>query len=136
MRMMKPAALMLFLAMLVLAGDVLSSLISVDRIDALGGSGLINVGRGYVIVQGVGLYYGGSQASRFFNNVRLTMYVSDSSIAGTYEVTVVVDNGGAIYTVTQTVTLSTTASIYTFSLPTNIAQAGEVSITVYARRLD
>ncbi|MEM2613453.1 MAG: hypothetical protein QXO15_04395 [Nitrososphaerota archaeon] len=135
MRIMKLAALVLFLAMLVLAGDVLSSLISIDGIDALGGSGLINVGRGYVIVQGVGLYYGDSQASRFFNNVRLTMYVSDPSIAGTYEVTVVVDNGGAIYTVTQTVTLSTTASTYTFSLPT-IGQAGEVSITVYARRID
>jgi len=135
MRMMKLAALALFLAMLVLAGDVLSSLVSVDRIDALGGSGLINVGRGYVIVRGVGLYYGGSQASRFFNNVRLTMYVSDPSIAGTYEVTVVVDNGGTIYTVTRNVTLTTSPSIYTFSLPT-IGQAGEVSITVYARRLD
>lgn len=135
MRMMKPAALMLFLTMLVLAGDVLSSLISVDRIDALGGSGLINVGREYVIVQGVGLYYGNSQASWLFNNVSLTMYVSDPSIEGTYEVTVVVDNGGTIYTVTQNVRLTTSPLTYTFSLPT-IGQAGEVSITVYARRID
>lgn len=135
MKLMNPFVSMLFLAMLVLAGDVLCSLISVDGVDALGGSGLISVSRGYVIVQRVGLYYGTSQDSRFFNNIRLTMYVSDSSIAGTYEVTVIVNNGGTIYTVTQTVTLSTTASTYTFNLPT-ITQSEEVGLTVYARRID
>lgn len=135
MRLTKLAALVLFLAVLVLAGDVLCSLISVGGVDALGGSDLISVGRGYVIVQRVGLYYGTSQDSRFFNNIRLTMYVSDSSIAGTYEVTVIVNNGGTIYTVTQTVTLSTTASTYTFNLQI-ITQAEEVGITVYAKRID
>lgn len=135
MRLSKIAALMFFLATLALAGDALCSLVSVNRVGALGGSGLISVGRGYIIVQRAGLYYENSQDSRSFNNVRLTMYVSDSSITGTYEVTVVVNNGGTAYTVTQTVTLSTTASTYTFNLPISIIQAVEVSITVYAKKI-
>lgn len=124
-----------FLVMLVLAGDILSSLIFVDRMEALGGSGLISVGRGYVIVQGAELHPTDSKNSIFFNKVHLTMYVSDPSIADTYEATVVVDNGGAVYKVTQPVTLSTTKSTYTFNLPTTVTQAREVSITVYVRRI-
>lgn len=130
------AASAIFLAMLALVGDVLSPLIPVDGVGSLGGSGIISVRRGYVVIQAAGLYLADSQASRSFNNVRLTMYVSDPSIAGTYEVTVVVDSGGIVYTVTQTVTLSTTASTYMFNLPVTVTQVGEVSITVYAKRVD
>lgn len=131
------AARFLIAALIVFAlmGALLSSNLMISNVSSVGGTGILSVGRGIIVVSGIELYDGATAASAFFDRVWVTMYVQDSSLAGSYEVCVEVYNDGAIYVMIGTVSISTSPARFQFLLPARVRQGLEVRVNVSVRKL-
>ena len=121
--------------LLAAVGDALAVQLT-SYVAAVGGTGLVGVGYGSVLVESVSFLDGGNLVSNYLDTVVIGLRVEVQEDAGKYEVHVeVVNDGQVLHSGTYTLYLTTTTTTLTVSLPARVAQGASLYVEVYARRV-
>lgn len=131
--------ILIALAALLVVNEVLSiyTYLHVSEVGAMGSTGHVTVTSSYLIVDSVELRYGDSPGSEsnLFDRAVVRVWVSNATAAGEYEVVVVLRNGGEVYSVARTVTITTAPTSHVFPLGRAVTQRSSVDVEIYARKL-
>lgn len=117
------------------ATSVFTSLIQTREVGGAGGTGLVNVPRGWFVVEEVKLVgVGGKEGDDVVEYVELRVYVSDPSLAGTYTIYVTLRSGETTVTGSATVYVGTSPTVVRVYVP-RTAQAPDTEVAISVRRV-